>query len=98
MTEMLGVDVDVFGFCGLDDAEVAPVQSSVPRVFLAGTGLAPRDIPEAVVQVPEAVAKALSMFKAAEVEEMRREGSPLLPSDGKSGAREAAPLTATEAA
>jgi hypothetical protein len=48
--------------------------------------------------VSEAVAKVLSMFKVAEVEEMRREGSPLLPSDGKPGAREAVPLTATEAA
>jgi heterodisulfide reductase subunit A-like polyferredoxin len=41
MAEMLGVVVDMFGFYNLDDAEVAPVQSSVPRVFLAGTGLGP---------------------------------------------------------
>jgi heterodisulfide reductase subunit A len=73
IAHMLGVDVDEFGFYNADNAEMTPVESSVPGVFLAGTGLGPQDIPETVAQASGAAAKVLSMFQAAQAEERARE-------------------------
>jgi heterodisulfide reductase subunit A len=73
IAEMLGVDVDDFGFYNADNAELMPVESGVAGVFLAGTGLGPQDIPETVAQASGAAAKVLSRFEAARAEERARE-------------------------
>jgi len=73
IAQMLGVEVDEFGFYNADDAEMTPVESGVPGVFLAGTGLGPQDIPETVAQASGAAAKVLSRFQAAQAEERARE-------------------------
>jgi len=65
IAEMLGIGADEFGFYTTTDAEMTPVESGVPGIFLAGTGLGPRDIPEAVAQASGAAAKVLSLFEAA---------------------------------
>jgi heterodisulfide reductase subunit A len=69
IARMLDVDVDDFGFYDADNAEMTPVESGVPGIFLAGTGLGPQDIPETVAQASGAAAKVLSMFQAAEASE-----------------------------
>jgi len=73
IAHMLDVNVDEFGFYNADNAEMTPVESGVPGIFLAGTGLGPQDIPETVAQASGAAAKVLSMFQAARAEERVRE-------------------------
>jgi heterodisulfide reductase subunit A len=69
IAEMLGVGVDDFGFYLASDAEMTPVESGVPGVFLAGAGLGPQDIPETVAQASGAAAKVLVSFRAAQAME-----------------------------
>jgi heterodisulfide reductase subunit A len=69
---LLGIEADEFGFYNTDDAEMTPVESHVPGIYLAGAGLGPQDIPETVAQASGAAAKVLSMFQAAEAEERAR--------------------------
>jgi heterodisulfide reductase subunit A len=73
VAEMLGIDIDEFGFYVPSDAEMTPVESPVPGVFLAGAGLGPQDIPETVAQASGAAAKVLAQFEAAKAEERVRE-------------------------
>jgi len=72
VAEMLGIGVDEFGFYTPTDADMAPVESVVPGVFLAGACLGPQDIPETVAQASGAVAKVLALFEAARAEERER--------------------------
>jgi heterodisulfide reductase subunit A len=65
VAEMLGIDVDEFGFYTAADEEMAPIATSVPGIFLAGAGLGPQDIPETVAQASAAAAKVLALFEAA---------------------------------
>ena len=59
LAEMLDLAVDAGGFvCGLDE-ELAPVETSRPGVYLAGTVQGPRDIPETVAQGSAAAAKVI---------------------------------------
>ncbi len=69
VAEMLGFGTDEFGFYAATDAEMTPVESGVPGVFLAGAGLGPQDIPETVAQASGAAAKVLTLFEAAKAEE-----------------------------
>jgi heterodisulfide reductase subunit A len=73
LAEILGIGVDEFGFYTATDAEMTPVESRVPGVFLAGAGLGPQDIPETVAQASGAAAKVLALFEAAKAEERTRE-------------------------
>lgn len=73
IAEMLGIDVDAFGFYVPSDVEMTPVESRVPGVFLAGVGLGPQDIPETVAQASGAAAKVLALFEAAKAEERANE-------------------------
>jgi heterodisulfide reductase subunit A len=70
----LGVDVDEFGFYTAPDAEMTPVESGVPGVFLAGACLGPQDIPETVAQGSGAAAKVLAFLEAQKAEERERQG------------------------
>ncbi len=72
IAELLGIDVDEFGFYDASDAEMTPVESREPGVFLAGVGLGPQDIPETVAQASGAAAKVLSAFAASKAEERAR--------------------------
>ena len=69
VAEVLGIGTDEFGFYTATDAEMAPMESGVPGVFLAGAGLGPQDIPETVAQASGAAAKVLTLFEAAKAEE-----------------------------
>jgi heterodisulfide reductase subunit A len=64
LAEVLGISVDEFGFYTASDAEMTPVESGVPGVFLVGAGLGPQDIPETVAQASGAAAKVLVFFEA----------------------------------
>jgi len=65
LAEMLGLADDGSGFYVPADAEMSPVESNVPGIFLAGAGLGPQDIPETVAQASGAAAKVLKLFAAA---------------------------------
>ena len=69
VAKMLGINADEFGFYTPSNEEMAPMESRVPGVFLAGVGLGPQDIPETVAQASGASAKVLTLFGAAKVEE-----------------------------
>ena len=73
LSQVLGVDVDEFGFYTAPDAEMTPVESGVPGVFLAGACLGPQDIPETVAQASGAAAKVLAFLDAQKAEERRTE-------------------------
>jgi heterodisulfide reductase subunit A len=63
LAEMLNVATDDSGFvCGLDE-ELAPVETTQPGVFLAGTVQGPRDIPETVAQGSAAAAKVIQRLR-----------------------------------
>ncbi len=59
---ILQLETDQSGFFRAVDEVMRPVETSRPGVFLAGTGLGPKDIPEAVAQGSAAAGKVLSLF------------------------------------
>lgn len=62
LAEMLGIDVDAHGFLRENNPNLEPVSTRRPGVFIAGTAVGPRDIPETVAQASAAAAKVLSLF------------------------------------
>jgi heterodisulfide reductase subunit A len=62
LAEMLGLEVDQFGWWTEVEGNLAPLETSRPGVFLAGAGTGPKDIPEAVSQGSGAAGKALSLL------------------------------------
>jgi heterodisulfide reductase subunit A len=62
MAEILGLELDEFGWWTEDEANMAPLETRRPGVFLAGAGSGPKDIPEAVSQGSGAAGKVLSLF------------------------------------
>jgi heterodisulfide reductase subunit A len=62
VAQMLGVEVDEFGWWTEAESNLAPLETSRPGVFLAGAGVGPKDIPEAVSQGSGAAGKVLSLF------------------------------------
>jgi len=85
VAQMLGVKVDDFGFYDSANAEMTPIESGVPGVFLAGAGLGPQDIPETVAQASGAAAKVLSMFQAARAAERSQEEDGSSPLEERTG-------------
>jgi heterodisulfide reductase subunit A len=59
---MLDLDVDEFGWWTEKEANLAPLETGRPGVFLAGAGIGPKDIPEAVSQGSGAAGKVLSLL------------------------------------
>jgi heterodisulfide reductase subunit A len=59
---LLGLDVDQFGWWVAAEDNLAPLETKRPGVFLAGAGIGPKDIPEAVSQGSGAAGKVLSLF------------------------------------
>jgi heterodisulfide reductase subunit A len=61
----LDLTLDENGFYQPSEAELAPMESNIPGVFLAGAGIGPKDIPETVAQASGAAAKVLTLFRQA---------------------------------
>ncbi|MGQ9600387.1 MAG: 4Fe-4S binding protein [Anaerolineae bacterium] len=74
LAAMLGIEVDEFGWWRELDGNLAPLETNQPGVFLAGAGIGPKDIPEAVSQGSGAAGKVLSLLS--------RWGGPSDPSSG----------------
>jgi heterodisulfide reductase subunit A len=68
VAQLLNLDMDEYGFLDAANGELAPVESGIPGVFLAGAALGPKDIPETVAQASGAAAKVLSRFQRTRVE------------------------------
>jgi heterodisulfide reductase subunit A len=62
MAHMLGLKVDEFGWWTEAEGNLAPLETGQPGIFLAGAGIGPKDIPEAVSQGSGAAGKVLSLF------------------------------------
>jgi heterodisulfide reductase subunit A len=59
---MFGLNVDSFGWWTEAEGNLAPLESGRPGIFMAGAGIGPKDIPEAVSQGSGAAGKALSLL------------------------------------
>jgi len=62
MAQMLGLEVDQFGWWTEQEGNLAPLETGRPGIFLAGTGIGPKDIPETVSQGSGAASKVLSLL------------------------------------
>jgi heterodisulfide reductase subunit A len=62
MARMLGLEVDPFGWWNGTEGNLAPLETNRSGIFLAGAGIGPKDIPEAVSQGSGAAGKVLSLF------------------------------------
>lgn len=62
LADMLGIETDEYGFLLPNDDNMAPVETNLAGIFLAGTATGPKDIPETVAQASGAAAKVLSLF------------------------------------
>jgi heterodisulfide reductase subunit A len=60
--EMLNLQVDEFGWWDEADRNLSPLETGRPGIYLAGAGIGPKDIPEAVSQGSGAAGKVLSLF------------------------------------
>jgi len=65
LAKMLNLANDGSGFYVPANAEMSPMESDTPGVFLAGAALGPSDITETVAQASGAAAKVLKLFAAA---------------------------------
>jgi heterodisulfide reductase subunit A len=61
--DLLGLSMDQNGFFDALNEELAPIESSVKGIFIAGAALGPKDIPETVAQASGAAAKVLTLFQ-----------------------------------
>jgi heterodisulfide reductase subunit A-like polyferredoxin len=59
----LGVSLNSFGFAKTD--ELAPLETSVPGIFVGGAFQEPKDIPDTVMQSSGAAAKAMTLLAKA---------------------------------
>ncbi|HSR32878.1 MAG TPA: CoB--CoM heterodisulfide reductase iron-sulfur subunit A family protein [Anaerolineae bacterium] len=62
LAQMLGLEVDQFGWWVEAEGNLAPLETNRAGIFLAGAGIGPKDIPEAVSQGSGAAGKVLSLF------------------------------------
>jgi heterodisulfide reductase subunit A len=62
LAEMLEIDIDPHGWWVEQDGNLAPLETKRPGVFMAGAGIGPKDIPEAVSQGSGAAGKVLSLL------------------------------------
>ncbi len=63
LSETLGIKLDEFGFCWTEES--APVETSIPGIYVCGPFSSPKDIPETVVQASGAASKASSLLADA---------------------------------
>ena len=62
LAEMMGLETDESGFFSEIDANMRPMETSRPGIFLAGAAVGPKDISETVSQASGAAAKVLCLF------------------------------------
>jgi heterodisulfide reductase subunit A len=62
MADMLGLEVDQFGWWVEKEGNLAPLETNRPGIFLAGSGIGPKDIPETVSQGGGAAGKVISLL------------------------------------
>ncbi|NLE76155.1 MAG: disulfide reductase, partial [Chloroflexi bacterium] len=62
LARCFGAAVDTLGFFCEADRNLDPVESGRAGVFLAGTAVGPKDIPETVAQASAAAGKVLALF------------------------------------
>jgi heterodisulfide reductase subunit A len=64
IAQMLGLEIDEFGWWTEAEGNLAPLETSRAGIFLAGAGIGPKDIPETVSQGSGAAGKAVSLLAA----------------------------------
>jgi heterodisulfide reductase subunit A len=62
VAQMLGLEMDEFGWWTEAESNLAPLETGRPGIFLAGAGIGPKDIPETVSQASGAAGKVLSLL------------------------------------
>jgi heterodisulfide reductase subunit A len=62
LAALLDIQVDEFGWWTEQDGNLAPLETGRRGVYIAGAGIGPKDIPEAVSQGSGAAGKVLSLF------------------------------------
>jgi heterodisulfide reductase subunit A len=62
VAEMLGLEADEFGWWTEAESNLAPLETNQRGIFLAGTGIGPKDIPETVSQGSGAAGKVLALL------------------------------------
>ena len=60
LAKSLGMNMNKFGFCETD--ELAPVDTSVPGIYVCGAFSGPKDIPDSVAQASGAAGKAAALL------------------------------------
>ncbi len=63
LAEVLGLELDADGFFREQEANLRPMETDRPGIFLAGAAQSPKDIPDAVAQAGGAAAKVLTLFR-----------------------------------
>ena len=69
--DIFGIEADQYGFA--KTSKLAPVETSRPGIYVAGTYQGPKDIPETVIQGSGSAAKAMSLLgeaRGSEIEEV----------------------------
>ncbi|MFX1423694.1 MAG: hydrogenase iron-sulfur subunit [Promethearchaeota archaeon] len=62
LSEILGVELDDYGFFREKDPVSAPLETTVDGIYLCGCSAGPRDIPDSVSQASGAASKALAVI------------------------------------
>jgi len=62
LAEKTGITLNDYGFC--ETSEFAPIDTSVPGIYVSGAFSGPKDIPETVMQASGAAAKASGIISA----------------------------------
>jgi heterodisulfide reductase subunit A len=60
IAKRLGIPLEETGFFGQADSKLAPVTTVIPGIYVAGTALAPKDIPDSVAQGEAAAMRAFT--------------------------------------
>lgn len=75
LAEMLGLPLDAQGWLTSVDANMRPVETVRPGVFVAGAGVGPMDIPETVAHASGAASHVLKLFSRWRHENVERDES-----------------------
>ncbi len=77
LAEVLGVEVDRYGFFEQRHINFEPIGSTRPGVFLCGCAECPKDIPDSVAQASACAAQAEQYVKEDRIEEVPLEVTPI---------------------
>ncbi|MFX0152457.1 MAG: hydrogenase iron-sulfur subunit, partial [Candidatus Hodarchaeota archaeon] len=68
LAEILGVELDEYGFFKEKNPVLAPLETAVDGIYLCGCSSGPRDIPDSISQASGAASKALSIISRNDFE------------------------------